>query len=129
MGFQRVRGAAKDKYKLNHILVFCMLSAMVLHLVLMVVFAYALYLGYTTAKKMYGGRLTSVLPPFVGAIALMFFMHAFELVFSFTPAHDAEFLHIGMQMLQLVAGLLFITGLNQLYQVGFATSGFWEAKK
>ena len=89
---------------------------------------YSLYLGFKLTKKLYGGKFTSVLPPLIGSFALIFLKAIFEIVFeTLLPELSESLIFVfSIQMLQIMAGILMITALYQLYQVSFATAGFIE---
>ena len=91
-------------------------------------FGYCLYLGLKITKKMYGGRFTTVLPPLLGATTLLLGIQVLHFAFNFSPIHETDFFLILTQMLQLGAGLLLIKAVYSLYQIGFATTGFFGGK-
>lgn len=97
----------------------------ILSLIIVTIFGVALYMGFNLVKKLYGGRFTSALPYLLMAVALLFCMEVLCLFGDFYTAigETTLFAH-GIQMLQLVAGVFFISALYQIYQARFAMSGF-----
>ena len=95
----------------------------ILRSILTFFFGYCLYFSLQLSKRLYGGRLTGTLPPFVGAIALLFSIQIISAFFENTSFFNGDIFIVSMQMLQIGSGLLFITALYDLYQTGFATSG------
>ena len=98
----------------------------IVDIVAILISVYSLYLGFRLTKKLYGGKFTSVLPPLIGSFALIFLKAILELVFeTLLPELGESLIFIfSIQMLQVVAGILLLNALYQLYQVSFATSGF-----
>jgi hypothetical protein len=102
---------------------------LVLHVILVALFGYGLLLGFSLTKRLYGGKFTSVLPPLIASLALLLFIQILEFSFGYlTPyAETMEFV-FGVQMLQILAGVFLINALYRLYQINFATSGFFGGK-
>ena len=100
----------------------------IVDIVAILISIYSLYLGFKLTKKLYGGKFTSVLPPLIGSFALIFLKAIFEMVFeTLLPELGESLIFVfSIQMLQVVAGILLINALYQLYQVSFATAGFIE---
>ncbi len=101
-----------------------------LHVLLLLIFGCCLMFGFIIAKKLHGGRFTAILPSFIGAIAVLFSIQVLALILEFVPieANAAIIAKFSIQALHLVAGILFIQAVYQLYQLGFATSGFFGGK-
>ena len=100
----------------------------ILDIAAILISAYSLYLGFKLTKKLYGGKFTSVLPPLIGSFALIFLKAVFEIAFEalFQELGESLIFIFSIQMLQVVAGILLLNALYQLYQVSFATAGFIE---
>lgn len=97
---------------------------MLTHVIFALLFGYALYLGIIAIKKMYGGKFTTILPTMIGAIGLIFTMHASKLFLAFTSiSMDNESLLVSFKILTIVAGYLILHSIYGIYQIGFATSG------
>lgn len=105
------------------------LGHLILHIVPMTIFGYCLFEGYNLTQKLYGGKFTSVMPPLLGAIALLFFSQLIDLVFEFTPVASTDAFIFSIQAFQLFSGLLFIDAIYKVYQIGFATSGFVRVRR
>jgi hypothetical protein len=100
----------------------------IIDIIAIVISIYTLYLGFRVTKKLYGGKFTSVLPPLMGSFALIFLKAILEIIFE-TFVHELSeslIFTFSIQILQVVAGILLINALYQLYQVSFATAGFIE---
>ncbi|MBS3100689.1 hypothetical protein A2641_00990 [Candidatus Nomurabacteria bacterium RIFCSPHIGHO2_01_FULL_37_25] len=100
----------------------------IVDIVAILISVYSLYMGFRLTKKLYGGKFTSVLPPLIASFALIFMKAIFELIFeNLLPELGESLVFIfSIQMLQIIAGILLINALYQLYQVSFATAGFIE---
>ena len=100
----------------------------IVDIVAILISIYSLYLGFKLTKKLYGGKFTSVLPPLIGSFGLIFLKAVFEIVFeTLLPELGEGLIFVfSIQMLQIVAGILLLNALYQLYQVSFATAGFIE---
>lgn len=103
---------------------------MIFSVIILIIFGIALYMGFKLVKKLYGGRFTSALPYLLMAIAMLFGMEALCLFGDFygVVGETPLFAH-GIQMLQLLAGVFFISALYQIYQTRFATAGFIGGEK
>ena len=102
----------------------------ILSTILVIIFGIALYLGFKLVKKLYGGRFTNALPYLLMAISMLFGMDVLCLFGDFysVVGETPIFAH-GIQMLQLLAGVFFISALYQIYQTRFATAGFMGGEK
>jgi len=85
-------------------------------------------MGFKITKKIYGGKFTSLLPPLLAGVALLFFMQILESIFLFSQLHNEMASMVSLQVIQLVSGILFIKSTYQFYQMGFATSGIYKGK-
>lgn len=93
--------------------------------ILVIILGITLIIGFRVVKKLYGGRFTNALPYLLMAIALLFGMEVLCLFGDIYGAiGESLFFAHGIQMLQLVAGVFFISALYQIYQSRFATAGF-----
>jgi hypothetical protein len=98
--------------------------------ILVIILGITLIIGFRIVKKLYGGRFTNALPYLLMAIALLFGMEVLCLFGDiYQPLGESLFFAHGIQMLQLVAGVFFITALYQIYQSRFATAGFIGGKE
>lgn len=103
------------------------ITEVIAHFIIAIVFIFAMWQGFSLLKKLYGGRFTSAIPYFLIGISLLLGMVIMDLVDLIYPALNSAvsdaYPH-GIQLLQLVATLFFIKTLYEIYQARFATEGF-----
>lgn len=98
---------------------------LILSSILVIILGITLVIGLRVVKKLYGGRFTNALPYLLMGIALLFGMEVLCLFGDiYQILGESLFFTHGIQMLQLVAGVFFISALYQIYQARFATQGF-----
>lgn len=101
----------------------------ILSTILVIILGITLYIGFKLVKKLYGGRFTNALPYLLIAISLLFGMEVLCLFGDIYPAiGDAALFSRGLLMLQLFAGVFFISALYNIYQTRFATEGFMRGE-
>ncbi len=103
------------------------ITEVVSHVIVAIVFIVAMTQGFGLLKKLYGGRFTSAIPYFLIGISLLLGMVIMDLVDLIYPALNSTLSDAyphGIQVLQLVATMFFIKTLYEIYQARFATEGF-----
>ena len=101
-----------------------------LGLLLLVFWGYILYLILDVSSSGYGGKYTTVLPYLLGGFAVLFTFQAVEVGYDLLlTGNPGEPFFFGLQTLQLIAGLLFVLAVYQLYQIEYATTGFFSDDK
>lgn len=95
------------------------------------VYFVALYNIFVLTKKIYGGRFSSLLPYLSAGTALLLLKAIFEGVSQslFPVFQEIEAFHAGLGVIQIMAGVFFLSAFYQLYHIRFATVGFLEKKK
>jgi len=94
-------------------------------LIPLIFFLIATIMCFRLVKKLYGGRFTSALPYLLIGIFLILGMQTIHLMEGFFSILEESMpFMMGIQMLQLVAGIFFIKALYEIYQSRFATEGF-----
>jgi len=99
-------------------------------LLLMVMWGYVTWLSLGISTSGYGGKYTTVLPYLLGSFTLLFVFQTLEvgydlLIYS-TPG---EAFFFGLQTLQLIAGILLVIAVYHLYQIEYATTGFFTTSQ
>lgn len=98
---------------------------------IIVVYFVALYKIFILTEKIYGGRFSSLIPYLSAGTALLLLKAIFDGVmkFLFPAFHELIAFQAGMDTIQIIAGLFFLSAFYQLYHIRFATVGFFEKKK
>lgn len=97
-----------------------------LGLVLLVLWGYVMALVLRLSSSGYGGKYTTVFPSLFGGFAVLLAYQTVELGFDvLVSGVPGEPLFFGLQTLQLLAGVLLVRAVYQLYQVEYATTGFF----
>lgn len=103
------------------------LTELVSHLIVGIIFIIAMTMGFRLLKKLYGGRFTTAIPYLLIGIFLLLGMVLLDQVDVFYPSLNSDssdaYGH-GIQILQLISTLFFIKALYEIYQARFATEGF-----
>lgn len=98
-----------------------------LGLLLIAMWGYVMWLTLDISTTGYGGKYTTVLPYLLGSFTLMFVFQTIEvgydLLIQGTPGEPFFF---GLQTLQLIAGILLVLAVYHLYQIEYATTGFFS---
>lgn len=108
-----------------------MVSAIVdtgLGLVLIVLWSYVMYDILLISMSEFGGKYTTVFPYFLGSFAVLLVAQVveagYDIVIRGAPSKPFFF---GLQTLQFMAGVFLVIGVYQLYQIEYATTGFFDA--
>ena len=95
-----------------------------------IVYFVALYKIFTLTKKIYGGRFSSLIPHLSAGTSLLLLKAIFEggaqSLFPFLREIGA--FQAGLNVIQIIAGIFFISVFYQLYHIRFVTAGFFEKK-
>lgn len=103
------------------------ITELISHLIVAIVFIVAMVMGFRLLKKLYGGRFTNALPYLLVGISLLLGMVILDQVDMIYPALNSDlsdaYAH-GLQLFQLVSTIFFIKALYEIYQARFVTEGF-----
>lgn len=105
------------------------ITELVSHLIVAIVFIIAMVLGFKLLKKLYGGRFTSAIPYLLIGISLllgMVILDQVDIMYPVLNSGSSDAFGHGIQLVQLVATMFFIKALYEIYQARFATEGFLE---
>lgn len=98
-----------------------------LTVVLIAFWLYVLWLLVDISSRAYGSQYTSVIPNFMATFVLLLTIqlmeHPFWLLVAGTGETTAGYV-FSLQTVQILAGIFLLRGLNQLYNIEFATAGF-----
>lgn len=93
-----------------------------------VIYFVALYKIFTLTKKIYGGRFSNLIPHLSAGTSLLLLNSIFEgmtrpnlIIFQ-----DVAVFQVGLDTIQIIAGLFFLSAFYQLYNIRFITEGFFE---
>ncbi len=103
---------------------------LVIDVVSILIYTITFYQLLNLTKKLYGGRFTSLIPPLSVGIYLLLIKSILVFITRLLfPAFSqlSSFL-LGIQTLTIIAGLFFLTAFYQLYQISFATTGFFGGR-
>lgn len=103
------------------------LTELVSHLIVGIIFIVAMTMGFRLLKKLYGGRFTTAIPYLLIGISLLLGMVVLDQVDVLYPSLNSgtsDAYGHGIQVLQLISTLFFIKALYEIYQARFATEGF-----
>jgi len=97
---------------------------------LIIVYFVALYRVFVLTKTIYGGRFSSLIPPLSAGTALLLLKAVFEGVTQplFPVFQEIEAFQAGLGIIQIMAGIFFLSAFHQLYHIRFATVGFLGKK-
>ena len=95
-----------------------------------IVYFFALFKIFVLTKKIYGGRFSSLIPQLSAGTSLLLLRAVFEggaqSIFPFFREIGAY--QAGLDVIQIIAGIFFISVFYQLYHIRFATTGFFANK-
>lgn len=102
----------------------------VVDVVLIGIWGYVLYLLLQIADEGYGGTLTAAYPYLVGGFGLFFLMMVVEPFQQYIiPGADPSTTFVfGLQIVQIVAGVMLAQGTIKMYNLTYATDGFHTAE-
>lgn len=97
---------------------------------IILIYFVALYKIFILTKNIYGGRFSSLIPYLSAGTALLLLKAVFEGVmkFLFPAFYEIAAFQAGLNTIQIIAGLFFLSAFYQLYHIRFATVGFLEKK-
>lgn len=107
------------------------LMEVILDSAIIIIYLATFFLILKLSKKLYGGRFTTVIPPLVAGVALLLSQSILTLTTEifFEEIRNLESFKFGVQVLQLVSGILFVAAFYKFYEIIYATVGFFEEKQ
>ena len=93
-----------------------------------IVYFVALYKIFILTKKIYGGKFSSLIPQLSAGTSLLLLRATFVGgTQPFLPfLREIGAYQAGLNVIQIIAGIFFISVFYQLYHIRFATAGFFE---